>query len=431
MSTNTNTSSTVATDGGYGASGSAVREVNDERALSAITFVGAVIAGCCFTIVLILHALGAPRPLPLQKRVLIHMVGGYLTTLIVYVTAILYGQRGSDDATCAGIGAALHYTLLSAFCWMFAEGLALHRTFVVVFLDRASDTRCLYQYAAFAYGAPALVVTGSLVLWSSEFGSRQGTGMCWLRAWHDGATLALIVPAATLCVANCALLVNLLRHMTASVEPTTSNYRVNLRVSIVFSGCCGLDWLILLPMMSTEGDAHTTFAYVFSVCNVLCGVMIFAWHGGLDAGLWRHSIAWGGEMLRNQCIHGDNIVSHDGHSTRKLRRTNIMSVVLPDGSTKVVNNLLLDRSTSAPWRRRAGAPCGDSETVTASSTDDVELGQPDPLASAVGVKTSEPTGSTPLAIDTPAAVEPNPARPAPPQLGSTPRLGTSCRTSTV
>jgi hypothetical protein len=332
--------------------------------------------------------------------------------LVAFVAAILYGRSGSDAATCAGIGVALHFTVLSAFCWMLAEGLALRRAFVVVFLDTASSSSCLYQYAAFAYGAPAVVVTVLLAGWSSEYGSSQATGVCWLHAGHTGAAWALIGPAAALCVANCALLVNLLWNLASTVDPTI---RVHLRVSAAFSGCCGLDFLIMVPMMDTRGEMHTAYAYVFAVFNVLCGLMIFAYHGGLDANLWRQAITGGGEMLPNLCTHGENIVSRDGRPTQKPRRTNIIELSMPNGGTTVMDTRPLT-TMSAPWRRRA-------------SIDDFGLRQPEQLASTAAVQTPATAGSATVVVDHLAV--PNQVRLAPAQPRPAGRLGIGCRTSSV
>lgn len=66
----------------------------------------------------------------LPKIVLLHLC----VTLVISQVLFLVGiNRTEVVGVCRGIAIALHYFLLSAFCWMLVEGYNIHESFTAVF----------------------------------------------------------------------------------------------------------------------------------------------------------------------------------------------------------------------------------------------------------------------------------------------------------
>lgn len=279
------------TSGARGESKSAISD-NHRRGLSIVTYIGVSLSIVCLALVLALNALASGSDgMPLQKRACQHLVLAYLIAMILFLVAIEYGQKGDDDDTCAAIGGFLHYFLLCAFCWMAVEGHILHEMFVVVFqlTSKVADTERLRKYMVFGYGAPAAIVIGVASAFPREYGN-HGSGICWLSPGQEGAIWAFVIPTVAVSVANCTVLVQILRHLSSTSGPKKAEKRFKVMIATTFASIMGVTWILAILMLSTDGHTLTVVSYLFTILNGFSGVWIFLFHGGTDGSIWQKAI---------------------------------------------------------------------------------------------------------------------------------------------
>eukprot|EP00035_Acanthoeca_spectabilis_P006365 m.123589 g.123589 ORF g.123589 m.123589 type:complete len:475 (+) comp13467_c0_seq3:743-2167(+) len=398
----------------------------DMIALGYLWLIGAIVSLISLSLVLVLHLLGSPRPMPLQLRALLFMAAAYLVALIVYFVAVKHGITGRDDRTCRIIGVVLHYTMLSAFFWMAAQGAALYRTFVVVFLDRESDAASIRRYALVAQGCPALIVGAVLAGWPDEYGS-HGSKVCFLSTGVRGAIWAFIIPAVLLSIVNTVVLIKVLRSLKFSLS-ADSRTRLDFRVSAAFSGFLGVDWVVAMFMISTTGQAQLALSYVFTILNGFCGLVIFLFHGGLDLHLWRSALSRLGmfslphepSSIRNKTVHTrrDRVVASrwavETPPSKPLKGAGPLSPWSPRGPP------------AAAWgQKRSGIP-----SATSSTDDSAALIHPQRACERAGAIAPPPPLDGGFAED---AVLPPPARQGAAAVGGPPMhiLGIPLRKSTM
>ena len=202
-----------------------------------------------------------------------------LTLLLAHLLLL-----GGLDATqppllCSGVALALHYLLLSSFCWMLVEGCHIYRLLTDVFSHKQFG---LLPYYLIGYGLPLLIVLPSLV--SSELLSFRGYGSskyCWLST-TNGFIWAFAGPVAAIVTVNCiifGLAMSVARHARSRNTQREKNVVGKsvtwLKGSASLLSILGLGWLTGFLYL-TQGLAWT--GVVFTVLNSLQGLAIFLLH---------------------------------------------------------------------------------------------------------------------------------------------------------
>ena len=202
-----------------------------------------------------------------------------LTLLLAHLLLL-----GGLDATqppllCSGVALALHYLLLSSFCWMLVEGCHIYRLLTDVFSHKQFG---LLPYYLVGYGLPLLIVLPSLV--SSELLSFRGYGSseyCWLST-TNGFIWAFAGPVAAIVTVNCiifGLAMSVARHARSRNTQREKNVVGKsvtwLKGSASLLSILGLGWLTGFLYL-TQGLAWT--GVVFTVLNSLQGLAIFLLH---------------------------------------------------------------------------------------------------------------------------------------------------------
>jgi hypothetical protein len=274
-----------------GPEGEASTAISEEhlQSLSIVTYLGVGLSIACLIVVLVLNSLVMMgEAVPLQTRTIHHLVGVYLVSMVLFLLAIGYGQTGRDDNVCAAIGGLLHYFLLASFCWMAVEGQVLYKMFVVVFYltSKAADGERLRIYAYLAYGAPLGMVVVMAAAFPNEYGN-HGSGICWLSPGINGPIWAFVGPAIVLAIANCGVLVTILRHLSGAKQ---AEKRFKVHIALTFATIMGITWGCAILMLSTDGPTLTVVSYAFTILNAFSGVWIFLFHGGVNKAVWHKAI---------------------------------------------------------------------------------------------------------------------------------------------
>uniref|UniRef100_A0A673ILV9 Adhesion G protein-coupled receptor L3 n=1 Tax=Sinocyclocheilus rhinocerous TaxID=307959 RepID=A0A673ILV9_9TELE len=181
--------------------------------LDIITWVGILLSLVCLLVCIFTFCFF--RGLPTDRNT-IHK--NLCISLFIAETLFLTGiNRADQPIACAVFAALLHFFFLSAFTWMFLEGVQLYIMLVEVFESEHSRRR--YFYLA-GYGIPALIVAVSAAVDYHSYGTDR---VCWLRldtyfiwSFIGPATLIIMLNVIFLGIALYKMF-----HHTAILKPDT------------------------------------------------------------------------------------------------------------------------------------------------------------------------------------------------------------------
>ena len=113
----------------------------DRAAIEAISVVGVAVS--CTSLLLIIVAYACfwgtvPREQVRDKTILVALAASLLAAMVLY----LVGQADVGEATCAGLGASMHYALLSTFALMAREREVTYKEWVRVGCLDFGGVRC-------------------------------------------------------------------------------------------------------------------------------------------------------------------------------------------------------------------------------------------------------------------------------------------------
>ncbi|XP_016107131.1 adhesion G protein-coupled receptor L3-like [Sinocyclocheilus grahami] len=178
------------------------------------------------------------------------------------------------EIACAVFAALLHFFFLSAFTWMFLEGVQLYIMLVEVFESEHSRRR--YFYLA-GYGIPALIVAVSAAVDYHSYGTDR---VCWLRL-DTYFIWSFIGPATFIIMLNVIFLgiaLYKMFHHTAILKPDSGcldNIKSWVIGAIALLCLLGLTWAFGLMYVN---ESTVIMAYLFTIFNSLQGMFIFIFH---------------------------------------------------------------------------------------------------------------------------------------------------------
>uniref|UniRef100_A0A5S6QAE1 Latrophilin-like protein LAT-2 n=1 Tax=Trichuris muris TaxID=70415 RepID=A0A5S6QAE1_TRIMR len=225
----------------------------------------------CVSLVLSLIAFTCIRALwNVRNAIHINLCLCLLAGQLLFVFGI---KRTANAAVCSAISVLLHFSFLSAFCWMFAEGYQLYLMLVKVFECERSFKLLLHLLA---YGVPALIVAVSASLRWSDYGTAQ---YCWIDL-STPTMWAFVGPVVLVISVNVIVLFMALRTVLAvTVAQKKSNLtalRGWLKGSAMLLCLLGVTWGIGL-FVAVE-PTGTVLSYVFIVLNASQGLFILVFH---------------------------------------------------------------------------------------------------------------------------------------------------------
>ncbi|XP_051979004.1 adhesion G protein-coupled receptor L3-like isoform X19 [Xyrauchen texanus] len=234
-------------------------------------------------------------------------------SLFIAETLFLTGiNRADQPIACAVFAALLHFFFLSAFTWMFLEGVQLYIMLVEVFESEHSRRR--YFYLA-GYGIPALIVAVSAAVDYRSYGTDR---VCWLRldtyfiwSFIGPATLIIMLNVIFLGIALYKMF-----HHTAILKPESScldNIKSWVIGAIALLCLLGLTWAFGLMYVN---ESTLIMAYLFTIFNSLQGMFIFIFHCVLQKKVRKEY----GKCLRTHCYIGKSVDSSMGSGKSSVSR---------------------------------------------------------------------------------------------------------------
>nr|XP_020645173.1 adhesion G protein-coupled receptor L3 isoform X2 [Pogona vitticeps] len=231
-------------------------------------------------------------------------------------------NRADQPIACAVFAALLHFFFLSAFTWMFLEGVQLYIMLVEVFESEHSRRKYFYLVG---YGMPALIVAVSAAVDYRSYGTGK---VCWLRldtyfiwSFIGPATLIIMLNVIFLGIALYKMF-----HHTAILKPESGcldniNFEDNRPFikswvigAIALLCLLGLTWAFGLMYIN---ESTVIMAYLFTIFNSLQGMFIFIFHCVLQKKVRKEY----GKCLRTHCCSGKSTESSIGSGKTSGSRT--------------------------------------------------------------------------------------------------------------
>ena len=108
-----------------------------------------------------------------------------------------------------------------------------------------------------------------------------------------------------------------MRHLSHASGPgsKSSEKRFKVFVSATFCSIMGVTWLLAILMLSADGTTLTIVSYAFTILNAFTGVWIFAFHGGMEANMWRRA----GSKLSTFAFRSSRSSSNSKHQKGSTR----------------------------------------------------------------------------------------------------------------
>ncbi|XP_053154047.1 adhesion G protein-coupled receptor L3 isoform X5 [Hemicordylus capensis] len=235
-------------------------------------------------------------------------------SLFVAELLFLIGINRTDQPiACAVFAALLHFFFLSAFTWMFLEGVQLYIMLVEVFESEHSRRKYFYLVG---YGMPALIVAVSAVVDYKSYGTDK---VCWLRL-ETNFIWSFIGPATLIIMLNVIFLgiaLYKMFHHTAILKPESGcldNIKSWVIGAIALLCLLGLTWAFGLMYIN---ESTVIMAYLFTIFNSLQGMFIFIFHCVLQKKVRKEY----GKCLRTHCCSGKSTESSIGSGKTSGSRT--------------------------------------------------------------------------------------------------------------
>lgn len=197
-----------------------------------------------------------------------------LTLLIANLVLLCGLDKTANQKVCSLIAGLLHYFFLSAFSWMFLEGVHIYLLLVVVFASRKSHSE---KYYLFGYGFPLLIVIITYVARQDYYGTRK---ICWLSV-KKGTIWGFMGPVAVILTLNLAALI-LAQYKASTISVKNDKVALIkrwLRVTAILFPVLGITWVFGFLYL---GNHFQIAGYLFVIFNSFQGVCIFIFHCLLD-----------------------------------------------------------------------------------------------------------------------------------------------------
>ncbi|XP_038188852.1 adhesion G protein-coupled receptor E3 [Arvicola amphibius] len=248
-------------------------------ALSVITYVGLSLSLLCLFLAAVTFLLCQPiqntsTALHLQLSICLFLAD------LLFLTGI---NRTEPKVLCSLITGMLHYLYLASFMWMLLEGLHLFltvRNLKVANYSSSGRFKKRFMYPV-GYGIPAFIVAVSAIARHKNYGTHTH---CWL-SLHKAFIWSFLGPVAAIILINLVFYFQtmwILRSKLSSLNKevsTLQDTKVMTLKAIAQLFVLGCSWGIGLFMVIEFGKTvKLIIAYLFTIINVLQGVLIFVVH---------------------------------------------------------------------------------------------------------------------------------------------------------
>ncbi|XP_060096686.1 adhesion G protein-coupled receptor E5 [Heteronotia binoei] len=243
-------------------------EVEDQE-LAVITRIGLAVS-LIFLFVSILTFLFCRSIQGIRTTIHLHLC---LTLFAAHAIFLVGAGNTANKTACAIVAGLLHYFFLSAFCWMFLEGVELYLMVVQVF--RIHSLKHWHQILV-GYGLPAAIVGIAVTIDHRGYGTKQ----CWL-SMERGFLWSFLAPVCLIILINAIVFVVTIWKLTkkfADINPDMSQLKKQkvLVITAIAQLCIlGTTWIFGMFQFS---EHSLVMSYIFTILNSLQGFFIFVLH---------------------------------------------------------------------------------------------------------------------------------------------------------
>ncbi|XP_045406938.1 adhesion G protein-coupled receptor E4-like [Lemur catta] len=251
----------------------------EDPALTVITHMGLIISLLCLFLAILTFLLCRPiqntsTTLHLQLSLCLFLAH------LLFLTGI---NRTEPEVLCSVVAGLLHYLYLAAFTWMFLEGLYLFltvRNLKVANYTSSGQFKKRFMYPI-GYGIPAVIVAVSAIVGHKNYGTYTH---CWLKL-EKGFIWSFMGPVGVIILINLVFyfqILWILRSKLSSLNKevsTIQDTRVMTFKAIAQLFVLGCSWGLGFFMVKEVGETvGSVIAYLFTIINVLQGVLLFVVH---------------------------------------------------------------------------------------------------------------------------------------------------------
>ncbi|XP_065668367.1 adhesion G-protein coupled receptor G2 isoform X2 [Hydra vulgaris] len=207
----------------------------------------------------------------LPQKILICLCISLIGLLLVF---LIGAEKTSPRQHCQIIAAALHYFILTTFCWMLVEAFNFHRSLVAVF-NKSSDESIFRNANVIAWGVPALVVIITGALKPDQLGNHK---ICVVRG--NPFYFTVLLPVCLILLVNFIVLVIIMLSLSTKNETTNKatgnkNNISRAKISFMCSTLLGSSWVFGVLAVK---DFSTVFQWLFCVSTSFQGFFIFVFY---------------------------------------------------------------------------------------------------------------------------------------------------------
>lgn len=216
-----------------------------------------------------------------------------LQLILLYLADILKNYE-----VCVPIGIALHYTVLSEFCWMLVIAVLQYKRYVQVFYNHMNHL--VAKSAIFSWGVPLPIVVTTYVIDPTTH--KENPNLC----YPSGIMLIsfVISPVAVVLLINCIIFVLILKSIcirkTKAYGGKDNESHLQVLLGILLFFLLGISWVLGVAVAL---DGTMTFVmYLFTLTTSFQGFVIFMYFVLLNdkAKLKRYLISWSNKVLRRK-----------------------------------------------------------------------------------------------------------------------------------
>ncbi|XP_057565909.1 putative adhesion G protein-coupled receptor E4P [Hippopotamus amphibius kiboko] len=251
----------------------------EDAVLTVITYMGLSLSLLCLLLAILIFLLC--RPIQNTHTSLhLHLSICLFLAHLLFLTGI---DRTEPKVLCSVIAGVLHYLYLASFTWMLLEGLHLFltvRNLKVANYNSVDRFKKRFMYP-FGYGIPALIVAVSAIAGHKNYGTYTH---CWLKL-DKGFIWSFMGPVALIILINLLFYLQvlwILRSELSSLNKevsTIKDTRVMTFKAIAQLFILGCSWGLGFFMVEEVGKTiGLVIAYIFTIINILQGVLLFVVH---------------------------------------------------------------------------------------------------------------------------------------------------------
>ncbi|KAF2888099.1 hypothetical protein ILUMI_18074 [Ignelater luminosus] len=190
-------------------------------------------------------------------------------TLQVILTFSSYPVK-EDGTACKVVGALLHYTILSEFCWMLVVAILQYKRFVIVFNKPQSGG--LLKHLLIGWGMPLIPVIITLSISPENY--KMNNRLCYVTEYYF--IYGLVLPVILILIHNLVIFVGIFYSISQANIPNVEkshNYKLEIFLAVLLFFMLGFTWVF--GIVGALGGG-IWFTYLFCITATIRGFVLFS-----------------------------------------------------------------------------------------------------------------------------------------------------------